>query len=266
MDYALDNGYIDKLVYEDLSTKITREDLAYMINSYLELDSDEDLLEKFMDQSEIIHQDQVSSLVKIGLIDGCQDDTFRPKNLITRAEVSKLVSLLKKNTLMINYRPVSADDLSQFRSKLAILKDDFIVKESYSLVEEDGQTYHYESRNINKLAKNDLFFVFKTQDGMAKLSPALSDYPRPIYELPASALDYNEENIKTWSNQIIIDNANIYDKPQGQVLGTLSSVGQVVERDSGWVLARFFPNMTEEEWIREEDIKTNDQETILDLK
>ena len=100
---AVKKGYIDG--YPDgtfkPNEKITREESAKILGTILNLKGD--LNTKFIDDSKIATwaKEYIDGLVDNGVINGYEDNTFRPKNNATRGEASKLVAestLLDSNT------------------------------------------------------------------------------------------------------------------------------------------------------------------------
>lgn len=89
--YALGYGYLPQTngcMYPE--GYITRDDAAQMLASAFGLKSDVTMASKFTDSAKIVNKGAVGALINAGVIQGYQDNTFRPGNYLQRDEVTKM--------------------------------------------------------------------------------------------------------------------------------------------------------------------------------
>ncbi|MBP2024836.1 S-layer homology domain-containing protein [Peptoniphilus stercorisuis] len=75
---------------------ITRQEVTGILGYMYKVTPDESVLKKFKDQSAISSDNRgyTGALVKLKIVDGYEDNTFRPNAGITRGEISKIICLL----------------------------------------------------------------------------------------------------------------------------------------------------------------------------
>lgn len=83
--------------YINLDRDINREEVAFLINSTLELGSiyNQYMDNKFSDISIASYPMDISKLIDLGILTGYPDGTFKPKNNITRAEIAAIFTRIK---------------------------------------------------------------------------------------------------------------------------------------------------------------------------
>lgn len=87
---AIKNNLISEKEYEDYSRYITRFEAAKIISQYIKLDDVSKNRNIFKDLSND-EKDIILKLVKLKVISGYSDNTFRSDNLLTRAEACKII-------------------------------------------------------------------------------------------------------------------------------------------------------------------------------
>lgn len=75
---------------------ITREEVTSILGYMYKVNPDESVLKQFKDQSSIstANRGYTGALVKLKIVNGYEDGTFRPKSGMTRGEIAKTMSLL----------------------------------------------------------------------------------------------------------------------------------------------------------------------------
>jgi hypothetical protein len=100
IDIAVTNGVCNGKTATEFKPNdpITREEAAVMISNYKKLsDANHDKLNKFTDKSQVSiwAKDGVEGIIENGYMGGYSDNTFKPKNKITRAEAVVTLSRVK---------------------------------------------------------------------------------------------------------------------------------------------------------------------------
>ena len=103
--YIESKSILDRIPYTDLirinylniDRPINREEVAFLINSTLELaiPYNANINKPLMDVTASSYPLEVTKLIDLGLISGYPDGTFRPKNNITRAEIATIFAKIK---------------------------------------------------------------------------------------------------------------------------------------------------------------------------
>ncbi len=91
ISYALGYGYLPQTtgcMYPE--GYITRDDAAQMLAAAFGLSNDVAMGSKFADSASIVNKGAVGALINAGVIQGYQDNTFRPGNYLQRDEVTKM--------------------------------------------------------------------------------------------------------------------------------------------------------------------------------
>jgi hypothetical protein len=72
---------------------MSREEMSVMVCKILQLPQDKNTLD-FQDISDILEEGKgyIGTLVKVGIISGFEDNTFRPKDHLTRAQSAAIMS------------------------------------------------------------------------------------------------------------------------------------------------------------------------------
>ena len=87
---AQKNGLIDKNNFKDLNKYLTRYEMVDIISNFIRVDDVKQNKNIFKDLDKE-NQDNVLKLVKLKIISGYEDKSFRGKNNITRAEVAVVI-------------------------------------------------------------------------------------------------------------------------------------------------------------------------------
>lgn len=87
MNFALENGFFDRGEIRDLDVTINRELVGKIAANALGITAEEETLH-FSDTD----SKYVQALYEVGIIDGYTDGTYRPRNLLSRAELSAIVN------------------------------------------------------------------------------------------------------------------------------------------------------------------------------
>ena len=100
IDIAVTNGIASGISSTEFKPNdpITREQAAVMVSNYKKLsDNNHDKLNKYNDASQVSSwaKDSVEGVIEKGYMSGYSDNTFRPKNKITRAEAVVTLSRIK---------------------------------------------------------------------------------------------------------------------------------------------------------------------------
>jgi hypothetical protein len=79
---------------------MSREEMSVMVCKILQLPQDKNTLD-FLDTSDIVedHKGYIGTLVKVGIISGFEDSTFRPKALLTRAQSAAIMNRILHSIL-----------------------------------------------------------------------------------------------------------------------------------------------------------------------
>lgn len=105
IDIAFSNGVCQgtsKTTFEP-DKPITREEMCVMIANYLNIsDKNHDKLNKFTDKSSEWAKDSIEAILESGIMHGYEDNSFRPKNYSTRAEVVNSLNQVNKNDFEIS--------------------------------------------------------------------------------------------------------------------------------------------------------------------
>lgn len=252
---AIKAGYLPEGFIINGDDYIKRDEVALLINNYINLDENEELLEKFSDRSLIRYPKEVSALVNLGVLEGYPEGDFKPEDPITRGEMAKVLETTYRKLSVVNEREVNSDELDFYEVRLAILKEDIILKESYSFVGDEDRGYEYrEDKRPIKYYENNLVLVLKEENGMSKFVPLVHDYARPIGYISSNLLDYSPESIRDNANQVLIDNVLVYDSPNGESLGEFSAAGNILERGESWIYVDFLGGADNQYWVKLEDI------------
>lgn len=265
---GINAGYLPEGFITNGDDYIKRDEVALLINNYIDLDENEKLLEKFSDRFLIRYPKEVSALVSLGVLEGYPEGDFKPEDPLTRGEMAKVLETSYRKLIKVNERKVSPDEVDLYSGKVAILKEDFILKESYSFLEDEDKGYVYSEYKLpEKYYKNDLVMVLQEEDDMAKFAPLVHDYGRPIGYIPIELLDYNEKTIIDNGNHIIVEGM-FYEDFQGDTLGgPFTDVGKVIERRENWIYADFLGGANNQYWVKYEDLIGEDNNFYeLDFK
>lgn len=86
-----------KFNYANLDRPINREEVAFLLDSVLELGTSyiPNANKPLVDAASSIHYAEITKLYDLELISGYPDGTFRPKNNITRAEIAAIFARIK---------------------------------------------------------------------------------------------------------------------------------------------------------------------------
>lgn len=101
MNWAIENKLLPENIKNIASEDITREEMAYILNSYLNL-TKENKVEKtqvhFADADEISDwaKSSVAYLANKEIVKGTTDNRFAPKSNLTRAEVAQIIETISK--------------------------------------------------------------------------------------------------------------------------------------------------------------------------
>ncbi|MCI5642622.1 MAG: C69 family dipeptidase [Peptoniphilus sp.] len=101
MNWAVSNNLLPKTSKAIASEKITREEMAHILASYLKLTGDDTStlkLVNFADEKEISDwaYEDIQFLANKGILTGTSENKFSPKANLTRAEVAQIISKLSK--------------------------------------------------------------------------------------------------------------------------------------------------------------------------
>lgn len=101
MNWAVSNNLLPKTSKAIASEKITREEMAHILASYLKLTDDDTStlkLVNFADEKEISDwaYEDIQFLANKGILTGTSENKFSPKANLTRAEVAQIISKLSK--------------------------------------------------------------------------------------------------------------------------------------------------------------------------
>lgn len=100
IDIAVTNGVANGVSLTEFQPDepITREQAAKMISNYKKLDdTNHDKVAKYKDMNQVSNWalNSVEGIIELGYMNGYEDNTFRPKNNITRAEAVVTLSRIK---------------------------------------------------------------------------------------------------------------------------------------------------------------------------
>lgn len=81
------------------NSPISRQEVTSILGYMYKIRPDESVLKKFRDQSDILPMNKgyTGALVKLKIVNGYDDGTFKPNAGITRGEISKIICLLIDN-------------------------------------------------------------------------------------------------------------------------------------------------------------------------
>ena len=100
MGIILEKDYGQGYKNLQINSKITREEMAFFIARAIVYQNGfqtnvDNFSRVFTDSSKIKYTNELNIAIKYGIISGYTDNTFRPTNVATRAEASKIISKLK---------------------------------------------------------------------------------------------------------------------------------------------------------------------------
>lgn len=87
---AIKNNLIENEYFDDYTQNITRYEVAQIIGKYINLEDVSKNKNTFTDLNSA-EKEIVLKLVKLGVVNGYSDNTFKPNNFITRAEACKII-------------------------------------------------------------------------------------------------------------------------------------------------------------------------------
>lgn len=84
---AIEIGTIDKVENFEPGNNFTRDEafIAYSVKG------EANLLDKFTDKDQVINKEAIAGLLEKSVVSCCPNDTLRPNNPITRAEIASIV-------------------------------------------------------------------------------------------------------------------------------------------------------------------------------
>lgn len=149
---AIKNNLIKNNEFDDYSRNITRYEVAQIVGKYINLN---DVLKNkniFIDLS-TEEKDIVLKLVKLGVVNGYSDNTFKPDNLITRAETCKIIinSYNAKQELQKNRNNELISELTNiYDEKNRDISNTYKIKNNRIYIYDDGRYANLNAQTLNQ--------------------------------------------------------------------------------------------------------------------
>ena len=128
---ALSKGYINQNDIENPNNILTRNKACEILGSYIDLTDVSKGKDSFSDLKSIKENETILKLVKLGVINGYKDGTFKPDEKVTRAQACKLIinSYKAKEQQIINrkYEPNAQN------TNIGEYKSGYVMKHRYEI-------------------------------------------------------------------------------------------------------------------------------------
>lgn len=123
--------------YSDYNTLLTRYDAVKIISNIIDLNNINKSNIQFKDLKREYKTD-VLKLVKLNIVNGYNDKTFRGENTITRAEavtiLSRMIDIQNKNSIYKTYSPKNRVDLSNYKTSDNNMEPNYEIKNNNILI------------------------------------------------------------------------------------------------------------------------------------
>lgn len=138
--------------YSDYNTLLTRYDAVKIISNIIDLNNINKSNIQFKDLKREYKTD-VLKLVKLNIVNGYNDKTFRGENTITRAEavtiLSRMIDIQNKNSIYKTYSPKNRVDLSNYKTSDNNMDPNYEIKNNNILIFDNGRYSNSHGYKLN---------------------------------------------------------------------------------------------------------------------
>lgn len=154
-DFYIETAKKNKLItdeYSDYNALLTRYDAVNIISNIIDLNDVNKSNIQFKDLKRE-YKTNVLKLVKLNIVNGYSDKTFRGENTITRAEavtiLSRMIDAQNKNSIYKTYAPQKRVDLSNYKTSDNSMEPNYEIKNNKILIYDNGKYSNSQEYKLN---------------------------------------------------------------------------------------------------------------------
>lgn len=170
---AIEIGAINKVENFEPGNNVTRDEALRLLAFAYSVKGDVNMLDKFTDKDQVINKEAIAGLLEKSVVSGYPDDTLKPNNPITRAEIA---SIVYRGEEVAKLTKIDIDKKDDFNIKAIQAKESDRTNKSYSW----NYFYNKDNRDDYKQPEENITPDNKTDEKDAllqKLSALLSKEP-----------------------------------------------------------------------------------------